>query len=53
MPSAERAALAGALAVHAGPGAEVPCTHCGLTVPAGLVEAGAGRQFCCTGCRTW
>ncbi len=52
MPSAERAALAGALAVHAGPGAEVPCTHCGLTVPAGLVEAGAGRQFCCTGCRT-
>ena len=29
-----------------------PCAHCGLDVPAGLVEAGAERQFCCTGCRT-
>ena len=28
------------------------CAHCGLDVPAGLVEAGAERQFCCTGCRT-
>lgn len=27
------------------------CTHCGLAVPAGLVEAGAERQFCCGGCR--
>ncbi|HEX8725514.1 MAG TPA: heavy metal translocating P-type ATPase [Gemmatimonadaceae bacterium] len=30
----------------------VPCTHCGLAVPAGLVAPGAARQFCCTGCRT-
>ena len=27
------------------------CTHCGLEVPAGLVDAAAERQFCCTGCR--
>jgi Cu2+-exporting ATPase len=26
------------------------CAHCGLRVPAGLVEPGAERQFCCTGC---
>lgn len=30
----------------------VPCAHCGLEVPAGLIEDGAERQFCCTGCRT-
>jgi Cu2+-exporting ATPase len=38
------------------PGALAPgaaaCSHCGLDVPAGLIEAGAERQFCCTGCRT-
>ncbi len=28
------------------------CTHCGLPVPAGLVEPGAAEQFCCNGCRT-
>jgi len=28
------------------------CAHCGLEVPAGLIEPGADRQFCCTGCRT-
>jgi Cu2+-exporting ATPase len=27
------------------------CAHCGLAVPAGLVEAHAERQFCCHGCR--
>ena len=27
------------------------CEHCGLPVPAGLVERGAPRQFCCRGCR--
>ncbi|HEU4990412.1 MAG TPA: heavy metal translocating P-type ATPase metal-binding domain-containing protein, partial [Gemmatimonadaceae bacterium] len=32
--------------------AAVSCTHCGLEVPGGLVEDGATRQFCCTGCRT-
>ncbi|MDQ7007181.1 MAG: heavy metal translocating P-type ATPase [Acidobacteriota bacterium] len=31
---------------------EVSCTHCGLPVPAALVEEGAERQFCCEGCRT-
>ncbi|MDE3174390.1 MAG: heavy metal translocating P-type ATPase, partial [Gemmatimonadota bacterium] len=52
MPPAERAALPAGLAVHAGPATDVPCTHCGLIVPAGLVEPGAGRQFCCAGCRS-
>jgi len=28
------------------------CTHCGLDVPAGLVEFGTPNQFCCHGCRT-
>lgn len=27
------------------------CTHCGLEVPAGLVDAAAEHQFCCNGCR--
>jgi Cu2+-exporting ATPase len=27
------------------------CDHCGLPVPTGLVEEGAGHQFCCSGCR--
>lgn len=30
----------------------VVCTHCGLPVPAGLVEPDAHQQFCCEGCRT-
>lgn len=30
----------------------VACTHCGLTVPAGLVRADATEQFCCNGCQT-
>ncbi|MBY0491876.1 MAG: heavy metal translocating P-type ATPase [Gemmatimonadaceae bacterium] len=32
--------------------ADVACAHCGLAVPPGLVEHGAERQFCCTGCHT-
>lgn len=31
---------------------DVTCSHCGLPVPSGLVEAGAERQFCCSGCAT-
>ncbi len=27
------------------------CDHCGLPVPAGLVDAEAELQFCCSGCR--
>ncbi|MFO0826821.1 MAG: heavy metal translocating P-type ATPase [Phycisphaerales bacterium] len=27
------------------------CAHCGLPVPAGLVDAAAPQQFCCAGCR--
>jgi len=27
------------------------CAHCALPVPAGLIEEGAVRQFCCQGCR--
>jgi Cu2+-exporting ATPase len=29
----------------------IDCSHCGLPVPAGLVDDGAERQFCCSGCR--
>ncbi len=28
------------------------CAHCGLPVPEGLLEDGAERQFCCSGCHT-
>lgn len=31
---------------------DVQCTHCGLAVPDGLVDATASTQFCCTGCHT-
>ena len=31
---------------------EMRCTHCTLPVPAGLIAAGADRQFCCSACRT-
>lgn len=31
---------------------EVSCSHCGLPVPEGLVDAQAELQFCCDGCRT-
>jgi Cu2+-exporting ATPase len=31
---------------------DVACSHCGLPVPAGLVDRGASEQFCCEGCRT-
>lgn len=46
---------AGEVARAAAPGARGPsirCTHCGLGVPAGLVDAGASEQFCCSACRT-
>ena len=33
-------------------GERVLCDHCGLPVPAGLVEEGAAHQFCCNGCST-
>jgi len=29
----------------------VSCSHCGLPVPAGLVDSDADLQFCCNGCR--
>ncbi len=28
------------------------CSHCGLSVPLGLVRPGDPHQFCCNGCRT-
>ena len=31
---------------------DVRCIHCGLPVPAGLVDPEAEEQFCCNGCRT-
>jgi len=27
------------------------CAHCGLSVPAALLEPGAEQQYCCSGCR--
>jgi Cu2+-exporting ATPase len=35
-----------------GAGATAACAHCGLAVPAGLIEPRAKEQFCCAGCRT-
>jgi Cu2+-exporting ATPase len=32
--------------------ATTACAHCGLPVPAALLEAGAEQQFCCHGCQT-
>src|SRR5688572_30541482 len=32
--------------------AATACSHCGLPVPAGDLDAGAAEQFCCSGCRT-
>ncbi|MFV2073228.1 MAG: heavy metal translocating P-type ATPase [Thermoanaerobaculales bacterium] len=29
----------------------IECSHCGLPVPAGLVDPEAELQFCCSGCR--
>ena len=29
----------------------ITCDHCGLPVPAGLIEDGAEHQFCCSGCK--
>jgi len=29
----------------------ISCDHCGLPVPAGLVDSNADHQFCCSGCR--
>ena len=29
----------------------VGCTHCGLSVPPGLIRTDGDRQFCCEGCR--
>ena len=46
----ETARTAGRLGGAGGMG--VRCTHCGLAVPAGLVEAGGAEQFCCHACRT-
>ena len=30
---------------------EVECSHCGLPVPRGLIDAASETQFCCAGCR--
>ena len=31
--------------------ATTACAHCGLPVPAGLIDPAASEQFCCHGCR--
>ena len=33
-------------------GADVACSHCGLPVPPGFVDADTTEQFCCAGCHT-
>lgn len=30
----------------------IPCTHCGLPVPPGLINLRQDEQFCCHGCQT-
>ncbi|HEX2839571.1 MAG TPA: heavy metal translocating P-type ATPase [Phycisphaerales bacterium] len=40
-----------ALSAQPGTIGTTACTHCGLDVPAGLVEHDAEHQFCCEGCR--
>ncbi|MCB1152654.1 heavy metal translocating P-type ATPase [bacterium] len=32
--------------------ADIPCTHCGLPVPPGLIDPNREEQFCCHGCET-
>lgn len=36
----------------AAPTPDVHCAHCGLPVPAGLLDPAAEQQFCCHGCRS-
>lgn len=45
---ARELARAAVAAPASGPGDG--CSHCGLPVPAGRVQAGATEQFCCSGC---
>ncbi|TVS17399.1 MAG: heavy metal translocating P-type ATPase [Planctomycetaceae bacterium] len=33
-------------------GEDVACSHCGLPVPAGLINSDSPLQFCCHGCQT-
>ena len=47
MPAADAAATPEPDRVAGG----TACAHCGLPVPAGLIERGTARQFCCHGCR--
>ena len=49
-PSVRR--VASATATMSPIAARVECAHCGLPVPAGQIEEGDARQFCCAGCRT-
>lgn len=39
------------VAIEAHPVVDVRCAHCGLGVPAGLIDPSADEQFCCHGCR--
>lgn len=43
--------LAAAVAPVSDAHAIVACAHCGLPVPAGMLDASASEQFCCNGCR--
>lgn len=53
MSGTERRGVDGLMGSGASVGAGVvSCDHCSLPVPSGLIEEGAGPQFCCHGCRT-
>jgi P-type Cu2+ transporter len=49
-----RAVMLSSAAVISSPSAvgRMTCAHCGDTVPPGVIDDGAERQFCCAGCRT-
>lgn len=48
-PEADRAEL-GSEQTDGAAASGCACTHCGLPVPLGLIEAGRDEQFCCAGC---
>ncbi|MEM8758536.1 MAG: heavy metal translocating P-type ATPase [Planctomycetota bacterium] len=42
---------AGELRAGGSASSDTRCTHCGLGVPAGLIEPGESKQFCCGACK--
>ncbi|MCY2986736.1 MAG: heavy metal translocating P-type ATPase metal-binding domain-containing protein, partial [Planctomycetota bacterium] len=50
-PTATETTSTSAAAPASGLAADGRCTHCGLPVPRGLLDATRAEQFCCAGCR--